>query len=38
MYHKVRNGQPWHLHGVDVFTVRGGKSGRETRSCEGMSG
>ncbi len=25
VYHKIRNGQPWHLHGVDVFTVRDGK-------------
>ena len=25
VYHKVRNGQPWHLRGVDVFTVREGK-------------
>jgi ketosteroid isomerase-like protein len=25
VYHKVRNGQPWHLRGVDVFTVRDGK-------------
>lgn len=25
VYRKVRNGQPWHLRGVDVFTVRGGK-------------
>lgn len=25
IYHKVRNGQPWHLRGVDVFTVRDGK-------------
>jgi len=24
-YHKVRNGQPWHLRGVDIFTVRDGK-------------
>ena len=24
-YHKVRNGQPWHLRGVDVFTVRDGR-------------
>src|SRR5258707_15141124 len=24
-YRKVRNGQPWHLRGVDVFTVRDGK-------------
>ena len=23
VYRKVRNGQPWHLRGVDVFTVRG---------------
>lgn len=25
IYRKVRNGQPWHLHGVDLFTVREGK-------------
>ena len=25
VYRKMRNGQPWHLRGVDVFTVRGGK-------------
>lgn len=25
IYHKQRNGQPWHLRGVDVFTVRNGK-------------
>jgi ketosteroid isomerase-like protein len=25
VYRKVRNGQPWHLRGVDVFTVRNGK-------------
>lgn len=24
-YHKLRNGQPWHIRGVDVFTVRNGK-------------
>jgi ketosteroid isomerase-like protein len=23
VYRKRRNGQPWHLRGVDVFTVRG---------------
>ena len=23
VYRKPRNGQPWHLRGVDVFTVRG---------------
>jgi ketosteroid isomerase-like protein len=25
IYRKKRNGQPWHLRGVDVFTVRDGK-------------
>jgi uncharacterized protein (TIGR02246 family) len=25
VYHKLRNGQPWHLRGVDVFAVREGK-------------
>ena len=25
VYRKNRNGQPWHLRGVDVFTVRDGK-------------
>lgn len=25
VYRKMRNGQPWHLRGVDVFTVRNGK-------------
>jgi ketosteroid isomerase-like protein len=25
VYRKPRNGQPWHLRGVDVVTVRGGK-------------
>ncbi len=25
VYRKLRNGKPWHLHGVDVFTVRDGK-------------
>ena len=25
VYHKMRNGQPWHLRGVDLFTVRDGK-------------
>ena len=25
IYHKLRNGQPWRLRGVDVFTVRDGK-------------
>jgi ketosteroid isomerase-like protein len=25
VYHKMRNGQPWRLRGVDIFTVRDGK-------------
>lgn len=25
VYHKMRDGKPWHLRGVDVFTVRDGK-------------
>ena len=25
VYRKQRNGQPWHIRGVDVFTVRNGK-------------
>ena len=25
VYRKIRNGQPWHLRGVDVFTIRNGK-------------
>jgi ketosteroid isomerase-like protein len=25
VYRKKRNGQPWHLRGVDIFTVREGK-------------
>ncbi|MGC2421690.1 MAG: nuclear transport factor 2 family protein [Candidatus Acidiferrales bacterium] len=25
VYHKMRNGQPWHLRGVDVFAVRDGR-------------
>lgn len=25
VYRKTRNGQPWHLRGVDIFTVRDGK-------------
>ena len=25
VYHKIRNRQPWHLRGVDLFTVRDGK-------------
>jgi len=25
VYRKMRNGEPWHLRGVDIFTVRDGK-------------
>jgi ketosteroid isomerase-like protein len=25
VYHKMRNGQPWRLRGVDIFTVSDGK-------------
>jgi ketosteroid isomerase-like protein len=25
IYRKQRNGEPWHIRGVDVFTVRSGK-------------
>lgn len=25
IYRKMRNGQPWHLRGVDIFSVRDGK-------------
>jgi len=25
VYRKIRKGQPWHLRGVDIFTVRDGK-------------
>jgi len=25
IYRKTRNGEPWHIRGVDVFTVRDGK-------------
>jgi ketosteroid isomerase-like protein len=25
MYRKSRHGRPWHVRGVDVFTVRDGK-------------
>ncbi len=25
VYHKIRDGRPWHLRGVDVFTVHNGK-------------
>jgi len=25
VYHKIKDGQPWHLRGVDIFKVRNGK-------------
>jgi ketosteroid isomerase-like protein len=25
IYRKLRDGKPWHLRGIDVFTVRGGQ-------------
>jgi ketosteroid isomerase-like protein len=25
VYRKMRSGQPWHIRGVDIFTVRNGK-------------
>ncbi len=25
VYRKTRDGKPWHLRGVDVYTIRGGK-------------
>ena len=25
VYRKIQNGQPWHLRGVDIFTVRDGR-------------
>jgi ketosteroid isomerase-like protein len=25
IYRKMRDGKPWHLRGIDIFTVRGGK-------------
>jgi ketosteroid isomerase-like protein len=36
VYRKMRNGQPWHLRGVDVFTVARWKSSRKARLCEGL--
>ena len=32
IYDKLRNGQPWHLRGVDVFTVRDGKVATKTEA------
>lgn len=35
VYHKIRNGQPWHIRGVDVFTVRDGKVAAELAYVKG---
>src|ERR1700686_2142263 len=35
VYRKMRNGQPWHLRGVDVFTVRDGKVAAKLAYVEG---
>jgi hypothetical protein len=35
VYRKQRNGQPWHLRGVDVFTVRHGKVAAELAYVKG---
>lgn len=35
VYHKMRNGAPWHLRGVDVFTVR---DGRIAQKCSYVKG
>jgi len=32
IYRKLRDGKPWHLRGVDVFTVRDGKVAAK-RAC-----
>jgi ketosteroid isomerase-like protein len=35
VYHKMRNGQPWRLRGVDVFTVRDGKAAAKLAYVKG---
>jgi len=35
VYRKMRNGQPWHLRGVDVFTARDGKVAAKLAYVEG---
>lgn len=37
VYGKMRNGQPWHLRGVDIFTVRDGKIAAKLALREGMT-
>src|SRR5690348_18451646 len=34
VYRKMRNGQPWHVRGVDIFTVRDGRVAAKLRSEE----
>jgi ketosteroid isomerase-like protein len=35
VYHEIRNGQPWHIRGVDVFTVRDEKVAAELAYVKG---
>jgi ketosteroid isomerase-like protein len=35
VYRKLRNGQPWHLRSVDVFTVRDGKVAAKLATSKG---
>ena len=35
VYRKMRNGQPWHLRGVDIFTVRDGKIAAKLANVKG---
>ena len=37
VYRKMRNGQPWHLRGVDIFTVRDGKIAAKLAYVKGVS-
>ena len=36
IYRKMRNGQPWHLRGVDVSYRTRWRSSRKARLCEGL--
>jgi len=37
VYRKMRCSQPWHIHGVDIFTVRDGKvAAKLVCVCEGL--
>jgi ketosteroid isomerase-like protein len=35
IYRKMRDGRPWHIRGVDVFTVRSGKVGAKLAYVKG---